>query len=35
MLTLSAVSNAKSRGEPHKLADERGMCLLVRPDGSR
>ncbi|MFT3791761.1 MAG: integrase arm-type DNA-binding domain-containing protein [Rudaea sp.] len=35
MLTPSAVQNAKSRAKPYKLADERGMYLLVRPDGAR
>jgi integrase len=35
MLTPSAVQNAKPRGKPYKLADERGMYLLVRPDGGR
>lgn len=35
MLTPSAVTNAKGQGKPYKLADERGMYLLVRPDGAR
>jgi integrase len=35
MLTPSAVTNAKAQAKPYKLADERGMYLLVRPDGAR
>jgi integrase len=35
MLTPSAVANAKPQAKPYKLADERGMYLLVRPNGSR
>lgn len=35
MLTPSAVANAKPRAKPYKLADERGMYLLVKPDGAR
>ena len=35
MLTPSAVSNAKPREKPYKLVDERGMFLLVQPNGSR
>ncbi|OOG38181.1 integrase arm-type DNA-binding domain-containing protein [Rhodanobacter sp. C05] len=35
MLTPSAVANAKPQGKPYKLADERGMYLLVKPDGAR
>jgi integrase len=35
MLTPSAVQNAKPQGKPYKLADERGMYLLVKPDGAR
>ena len=35
MLTPSAVANAKPQAKPYKLADERGMYLLVRPDGAR
>ncbi|MHB8571129.1 MAG: Arm DNA-binding domain-containing protein [Metallibacterium sp.] len=31
MLTPSAVANAK----PYKLTDERGMYLLVKPEGGR
>ena len=34
MLTPSAVQNAKPRSTPYKLRDERGMYLLVRPDGA-
>ena len=35
MLTPSAVHNAKPKADPYKLADERGMYLLVKPNGSR
>ena len=35
MLTPSAVQNAKPQAKPYKLADERGMYLLVKPDGAR
>ena len=35
MLTPSAVSNAKPQAKAYKLADERGMYLLVKPDGGR
>jgi len=35
MLTPSAVQNAKPRAQPYKLRDERGMYLLVQPNGSR
>ncbi|WP_426699659.1 tyrosine-type recombinase/integrase [Rhodanobacter sp. Col0626] len=35
MLTPSAVTNAKPQDKPYKLADERGMYLLVKPDGAR
>lgn len=35
MLTPSAVSNAKPQASAYKLADERGMYLLVKPDGAR
>lgn len=35
MLTPSAVTNAKPRAKPYKLADERGLFLLVRSNGSR
>lgn len=35
MLTPSAVANAKPQAKPYKLADERGMYLLVKPDGAR
>ncbi|HSC11103.1 MAG TPA: integrase arm-type DNA-binding domain-containing protein [Rhodanobacteraceae bacterium] len=34
-LTPSAVANVKSRTKPYKLADERGLFLLVQPNGSR
>lgn len=35
MLSPSAVANAKPQAKPYKLADGRGMYLLVRPDGAR
>ena len=35
MLTPSAVANAKPQANPYKLADERGMYLLVKPDGAK
>lgn len=34
-LTPSAVQNAKPKDKPYKLADGRGMFLLVNPNGSR
>jgi integrase len=35
MLTPSAVTNAKPQAKPYKLADERGMYLLVKPEGGK
>lgn len=35
MLTPSAVSNAKRQAAAYKLADERGMYLLVKPEGGK
>ena len=35
MLTPSAVANAKPVAKSYKLADERGLYLLVKPNGSR
>lgn len=35
MLTPSAVANAKPQAKPYKLADGRGMYVLVKPDGAR
>ncbi len=35
MLTPSAVTNAKPQAAAYKLADERGMYLLVKPNGAR
>lgn len=35
MLTPSAVQNAKPKDSPYKLADERGMFLLVTPAGGK
>lgn len=34
-LTPSAVQNAKPKDKPYKLADGRGMFLLVKPDGAK
>lgn len=34
-LTPSAVANAKAKSKPYKLADGRGMFLLVQPDGGK
>jgi integrase len=34
-LTATAVKQAKPREKPYKLADERGMYLLVNPNGSK
>jgi integrase len=34
-LSPSAVTNAKPKAEPYKLADGRGMFLLVTPDGAK
>lgn len=35
MLTAAACNNAKPREKPYKLSDERGLFLLVHPNGSR
>jgi len=35
MLTPSAVANAKPESKSYKLADDRGLYLLVKPSGSR
>jgi integrase len=35
MLAPSAVANAKPQAKTYKLADERGMYLLVKPNGAR
>ena len=35
MLTPSQVANAKPKATPHKLADERGLYLLVQPKGGK
>jgi integrase len=34
-LTDTAVRNAKGKDKPYKLSDERGLFLLVNPNGSR
>lgn len=34
-LTPSAVQNAKPKAKPYKLADERGMFVLVQPSGAK
>ena len=35
MLTPSEVQSAKPKDKPYKLADERGMLLLVKPNGGK
>lgn len=35
MLTPSAIKNARAAAKAYKLTDERGMYLLVKPNGSR
>src|SRR5215469_10989326 len=35
MLAPSTVRDAAPKAEPYKLRDERGMYLLVKPDGAR
>ncbi len=35
MLTPSAVKNARGRAAPYRLADERGLSLLVQPNGAK
>ena len=32
-LTVTAIDNAKTLGKPYKLADEKGLFLLVTPHG--
>jgi Arm DNA-binding domain len=34
-LSPSAVANAKPKGKPYKMADGRGLYLLVQPSGAR
>jgi hypothetical protein len=34
-LTDSTIKNAKPKDKPYKLADEKGMYLLVNPNGSK
>src|SRR5271157_5810006 len=34
-LTDTKIKNAKPQAKPYKLADERGLFLLVHPNGSR
>ncbi|MDB6090259.1 MAG: hypothetical protein JWN85_3043 [Gammaproteobacteria bacterium] len=34
-LTDTAVRNACSRERPYELADGRGLCLLVQPNGTK
>lgn len=34
-LTDTAVRNAKPKDKPYRLADERGLCLEVRPEGGK
>lgn len=35
MLTAISVKNAKSQDKPYKIADEKGMYLLVQPSGGK
>src|SRR5580658_11087360 len=35
MLTETQIKSAKPREKPYKLSDERGLFMLVNPDGSR
>lgn len=35
MLTVTAINNAKSRDKPYKLADEKGLYLLVQATGGK
>ncbi|MDO9050985.1 MAG: tyrosine-type recombinase/integrase [Methylotenera sp.] len=35
MLTVTAINNAKSRDKPYKLADEKGLYLLIQASGSK
>ena len=35
MLTDTTCKNAKAKDKPYKLADEKGMFLLVNPNGSK
>jgi integrase len=35
MLTDTAIKNAKPQDKPYKIADEKGMFLLVNPNGSK
>ena len=34
-LTIKEIENAKPHTNPYKLADGRGLCLLVSPSGAR
>jgi integrase len=35
MLSDTAIRNAKAKDKPYKLADEKGMFLLINPNGSK
>jgi hypothetical protein len=35
MLTVTAIKKAKPTEKQYRLADERGLVLLVRPNGSK
>ena len=35
MLTDTSVKNAKTREKAYKLSDERGLYLLVKPNGAK
>jgi hypothetical protein len=35
MLTVTAIQKAKPKENQYRLADERGLVLLVRPNGAK
>ena len=35
MLTVTAINNAKPKDKPYKLADEKGLYLLVQNSGGK
>jgi hypothetical protein len=35
MLTDTTCKNAKAKDKPYKITDEKGMFLLVNPNGSK
>jgi hypothetical protein len=34
-LTIKEIDNSKPIGKPYKLADGRGLCLLITPSGAK